>query len=96
MQVTDATLCREFNKQCGLSCKKLLLYLKVRYAAGLIRNSTLLLKQISDETGFKHPERFAEAFLKITGMSPSGYRKKMYQISPEDFWREKWQNIKKA
>ena len=45
LQVTDATLCRECNKQCGLSCKKLLLYLKVRYAAGLIESSTLFLNK---------------------------------------------------
>ena len=96
LNVTEATLCREYKKQCGVSCKKMLLFLQVFHGAEQMHDGRMQIKRIAYNNGFKHPERFTEAFLRITGMTPDEYRKQVKLSSFTTFWQEKWQKIKKA
>ena len=67
---------REFTRCCRLSCKKLLLGLRLFYAVYLMENKRdLTLGQIAAESGFKEVHYFYRIFKSLTGMKTSWYRK---------------------
>lgn len=66
---------REFTRCCKLSCKKLLIGLKLFYAIYLMENKRdLTLGQIAAESGFKETRSFYRSFSKYSGMTASRYR----------------------
>ena len=67
---------REFTGCCNISCKKLLIGLRLYYAVCLMENKQdSTLAQIAAESGFKESRSFYRSFLKHSGITASRYRK---------------------
>jgi YesN/AraC family two-component response regulator len=66
---------RRFEQEVGISPKKLILELRLQYAAHLISTTSLAIKQIAGIVGFDDCYQFSKAFRFHTGDSPTGYRK---------------------
>lgn len=77
MNVSKVYLCRIFKKYKNISPIDYFNRLKIERACELLRRfSSLPLQEISDTLGFNDVYYFSKVFKKITGISPSGYRKK--------------------
>ena len=72
--VAKETLSGTIKRECGVGLKRLLLALKIEHAVYLLTDSNLNIKTISEQTGFKIPQRFNENFQKIFGVSPCDFR----------------------
>lgn len=68
--VDDAYLCRLFKRYDHQTPYRLLMRLKMNYAAGRIQSPGALIKQIAGETGFANPFHFSRAFKFVFGVSP--------------------------
>lgn len=64
-----------FELEMGMSPKKHLESLKMKTAEAMLRNTSLLLGEISDKLGYCNPFHFSRRFQATHGMSPSQYRK---------------------
>ena len=73
--IAKETLSGGFKRECGVGLKRLLLALKIEHAVYLLTNSNLNIKTISEQIGFKIPQRFNECFRKVFGIAPSDFRK---------------------
>lgn len=67
-----------FNKMMGISFVDYLKDLRTEYAAILIKNTSLSLKEIAYESGFNSPLTFTKAFKQKYGVPPSDYATKNY------------------
>ena len=67
---------RFFRKETGLTPHEYILNLKMRTAKYLLRKTLLSVKDICFESGFGSESVFCAAFKKMTGESPSVYRRK--------------------
>ena len=64
-----------FELEMGVSPKKHLESMKMNMAEAMLRNTSLLLGEISDRLGYCNPYHFSRRFHATHGMSPSLYRK---------------------
>lgn len=71
-----AYLGRLIKERTGSSYNDYLLKLRVIKAQSLLSNSNLSISEISTKVGYKDPEYFSRRFKKVTGTTPSNYRKK--------------------
>lgn len=67
---------REFNRHTGMSIRKYLTMLRIDDAKSMLVNSNLNITEIALAVGFGDSNYFSYLFKKITGYSPSEYRKK--------------------
>lgn len=78
MNVSKAYLCRVFKKHKNITPMDYFNHLKIERACELICSfSSLPLHELSDKLGFNDVYYFSKVFKKITGLSPTGYKKKM-------------------
>ncbi len=73
--ITPITLNRIFRKHYNTTPKKFILTAKVEVAKQLLSATDLPINRISEFLSFGHQNNFSNAFTKITGLSPSQYRK---------------------
>lgn len=64
-----------FKKITGMSFMDFLLKTRIDKAKELLKNTEDKVKDIAFKVGFKDPKRFAKNFKKITGITPSQYRR---------------------
>jgi len=64
-----------FKKSTGFSPHRYILQRRVVRARELLRNTTLSVLDVSLDLGFQHQNNFARAFRRITGMTPSCFRR---------------------
>ena len=67
---------RIFRKETGLGYKEYLLKTKMDYAEKLLANTTMPVTLIASKVGYENFTNFTQMFRKMTGMTPSDYRKK--------------------
>jgi YesN/AraC family two-component response regulator len=63
-----------FKQQSGISLKQFILKVKMDLAKAQLSDTNNLISQIAYNVGFNDAHNFANAFKKITGLSPSEYR----------------------
>jgi AraC-like DNA-binding protein len=71
--VDGAYLCRLFRRFDRQSPYQLLLRLKIRHAATLLRSGNTPIAEVADELRFADPFHFSRVFKKFMGISPSAF-----------------------
>ena len=66
---------RQFKKTTGSSLMAYFTQMKVRKAKELLRETDLSVSDISDKLSFEDPNYFSKTFKRVTGYTPSLYRK---------------------
>jgi len=64
-----------FRKSTGYSPRRYILHRRVIRARELLRNTSLSVLDVSLDLGFQHQNNFARAFRRITGMTPTHFRR---------------------
>jgi AraC-like DNA-binding protein/mannose-6-phosphate isomerase-like protein (cupin superfamily) len=77
---------RLFRQQTGASPGHRLTELRCEYARRLLRETDAPIKQVAAESGFGSFAAFCRTFRQLTGQTPRGYRKSMWQ-TPTDALR---------
>jgi len=65
-----AYLCRLFQRYDHQTPYRLLLRLKINFAAGQLQAPGAMVKQVAEQTGFANPFHFSRVFKSILGLSP--------------------------
>jgi AraC family transcriptional regulator len=65
----------QFRKSTGLSPRRFILHRRVHRARELLRNPSLTVLDVSLDLGFQHQNNFARAFRRVTGMTPTCFRR---------------------
>ncbi|MCB4791499.1 MAG: response regulator [Elusimicrobia bacterium] len=69
-------LSRVFNNVAGLGFMDYKLKVKIDRAKEILVSTGCTINQLSDKLGFMNPESFMRIFKKVTGLTPTKYRKK--------------------
>jgi len=64
-----------FKKSTGFSPYQYILHRRVHRARFLLENTNLSVLDVSLDLGFQHQNNFARAFRRITGMTPTRFRR---------------------
>ena len=68
-------LCKLFREQCGETIINYTVRLKIDRARELIREGRLNFTEISDRLSFDNPQYFSRVFKRVTGMTPTEFRR---------------------
>jgi AraC-like DNA-binding protein len=72
--VSQSKLKHEFSAVFGFGIQDYHVRCRISAAKDLLDNTDHPIKRIAGMVGYKNPESFTRAFLKISGMLPSKYR----------------------
>ena len=67
---------RLFNKENGEGFREYKLSVKLKMAKTMLKNSSLLVKEISDKLGYQNPETFMRIFKRKIKLTPTEFREK--------------------
>jgi two-component system, response regulator YesN len=70
-------LSRIFKQETGMAFQDYVLLIKMEKAKDFLEKSSLNVDQIAWKLGYANSESFTRQFKKRTGLTPSGYRKKV-------------------
>lgn len=76
---TDYYLTRKFKQETGMSISEYIRSAKIARAQELLLSTNLTVQEIGDRLRFCSRSYFAVTFLKVTGETPSAYRKQNYK-----------------
>lgn len=76
MNMSQSTLYRKLKATTGQSTNEFIQNLRLKYAARLLRETSLTVSEISFEIGFSDSSYFSRAFRKCFGESPRQWREK--------------------
>lgn len=69
-------LSRKFNSRMGMSIREYINLLRIEDAKSLLGNSALTVAEVAYSVGFSDSNYFTLVFRKITGLTPTSYRRK--------------------
>ncbi len=75
--VSTSHLFHLFKDELGITPVEYKNEVRIRNALDMLANSKKTIEDISAELGFNSPGYFRKTFTAVTGMTPSGYRKKL-------------------
>lgn len=75
--MNTASFCRYFKEKSGKTFMQYILELRIGYACRLLANNQMDISQIGVECGFNTLSHFNRIFKRITGFTPSNYRKEI-------------------
>ena len=71
--------CRLFREYFGKTFREKLREIRIARAERLIAETTMYMKEIAAECGFRSSKRLCEAFVRIHGISPVEYRNRYFR-----------------
>ena len=80
--------CRLFREYFGMTFREKLREIRIARAERLIAETTMYMKEIAAECGFRSSKRLCEAFVRIHGISPVEYRKRYFRKDLPDAPKE--------
>jgi len=69
---------RKFKELTGHSPIQYFIHLKIQFACQLLDSTTLSVKEISHQVGYRDPYYFSRLFKQVIGISPSYYRNSLH------------------
>lgn len=75
--LAPTAFCRFFKQRTKKTFSGFLNELRVRHACELLNNPEITIAEVSYESGYHNPTNFNRFFKRITGLSPSAFRKKL-------------------
>ena len=81
--MNPASFCRYFKENTGKTLKEYILDMRIGYACKLLAVDRLNISQISLECGFETITHFNRSFKRITGITPTEYKRKMLYTGEE-------------
>jgi len=75
MNLSREYLCRYFKKHMGKTISEYLLEVRMEKAKQMLRTTSYSISDICEYCGYSSISNFQKAFKKVTGVSPSSYRK---------------------
>lgn len=79
--MAEGSLCRFFKSKMGITIFEYLNRIKVDFACKLLMDPDLGILEICFDSGYYNLSHFNKQFRRITGMTPSEYRKKLVRQS---------------
>jgi AraC-like DNA-binding protein len=67
--------CQAFRKATGMTCTDYIALRRIRLAKKLLRENSLLVKEIAHRVGYESSSYFSRRFRQIEGRPPSSYRR---------------------
>ncbi len=81
VSMSYSTFRAAFEQRAGIAPYQFLLRARIDQSCRLLRDTNLPIKAIATEAGFRHIESFCRAFLRVKGMSPGEFRKRLLGFS---------------
>ncbi len=81
VNMAKGSLCRFFKENSGITLWEYLNHIKIEFACKMLMNNELSIAQVCFDSGFNNLNHFNRQFRKITGITPSSYRKKFSELS---------------
>lgn len=72
--ISESYLSKQFRRELNTSFSEYLNYVRIRRAMQLLRETDMMIYEVSLETGFSDPKYFATTFRKYAGVSPRRYK----------------------
>jgi YesN/AraC family two-component response regulator len=72
--------CRRFKDDTGLTFREFLARRRIARAVELLRDQTRSVSEVYLDVGFKDASHFSRVFLKVTGQSPSRFRRTTHEL----------------
>lgn len=82
--MNEAAFCRYFRSQTGKTLTQYVGELRVAYACNLLANGEDPVTQVCYQVGFENVSHFIQAFKKLRGLTPLGYRRQMRMEGRQD------------
>jgi AraC-like DNA-binding protein len=80
VNMAKGSLCRFFKENSGITLWEYLNHIKIEFACKMLMNNELSIAQVCFDSGFNNLNHFNRQFRKITGITPSSYRKKFSEL----------------
>ena len=77
VNMKEGSLCRVFKENVGMTIFEYLNKIKIEFACNLLMDADLKISEVCWDSGFNNFSHFNKQFKRITGMTPSEYRKKI-------------------
>jgi AraC-like DNA-binding protein len=74
-KISLSTLRRELKKVGATTPGKLIRTARIRHATKLLTSNRMLIRDVAERAGYQQEKHFATAFHRVTGCSPSDFRK---------------------
>jgi len=68
-------LTRLFKKHTGYTLEKYVIVMRIQQASNLLKDSNMQVCEIADALGYKDVSHFSKQYRKVTGISPTAFRK---------------------
>jgi AraC-like DNA-binding protein len=78
--MSESGFYRYFKEWSGLSPNDYRIHMRIEAARSMLQNSTLEVQEIAYRVGFADPYYFSRCFCRLTGGSPSAFRKRVKTV----------------
>ena len=82
-QVSSHYICSLFKKEIGMNVSKYVMEYRISKAKTLLMTTNMKSYEVAVETGFANESYFSRSFKKVTGFSPSDFRREICEIQGE-------------
>ncbi|MCG7336295.1 AraC family transcriptional regulator [Sporosarcina sp. ACRSM] len=80
LNVSHSYLSQVFTKEMGISPQKYLITHRIQKSKELMMTSNMNIYSIASEVGYFDPKQFSKTFKKVTGITPTQYKKNNFKV----------------